>query len=166
MERKEEKGEGDSEFASRRRWWWAIILVFVLILFLIVEVMNGQRKLPSTHFNGLLTTAPIIIILFRVLLLLSIHDLPHPMAHLMRRLPTIIYVPIILIFVVVGMTVVPEDAVHRRHRVGDDNARTRDLFRIARKEAVRVVRSIAFFDLTLAFTLTPARLAFPRAKGR
>ena len=54
--------------------------------------------------------------------------------------------------------VVLEDAVHR----GNDDVRTNDLFRIARKEAVRLgvhVRRIAF-SLFIAFT----RLALSRTK--
>jgi uncharacterized membrane protein YhaH (DUF805 family) len=168
--RKRNKGE----FASRRRWWWAIILV-LLVLLLIIKVVNGPRKLSSTHFDRLLTATPIIILLFRILLLfLSIHVLPPPRAHPMRRPrpiphPAIIHVhfPIVLILVTVVMVVVSEDAVHRRHRVGNDDARTRDLFRITRKEAVRVaIGSSIAFDLSTAFALTFTRLAFPRAKGR
>jgi hypothetical protein len=57
--------------------------------------------------------------------------------------------------------VMSEDAMHR---VGNDDARTGDLFRIARKEAVRVsVRRIAF-SLSIAFTIAFTQLAFSRTK--
>src|SRR5712672_7852 len=57
--------------------------------------------------------------------------------------------------------VLSEDAMHR---VGNDDAWTNDLFRITRKEAVRVpVRRIVF---TLTLTLTFTRLAFSRTKRR
>jgi hypothetical protein len=82
--------------------------------------------------------------------------------------PTIIYVPIILIILVLmvveigTMAVVRGDAEYSRHRVGNDNARTNDLFRIARKEAIRVVGSIGFsFSLSTYFNLAFARMASP-----
>jgi hypothetical protein len=51
-----------------------------------------------------------------------------------------------------AVIIMTEDVMNR---VGDDDARTDDLFRIARKEAVRVsVRPIASIAFTIAFTRT------------
>src|SRR5216684_3429845 len=64
-QRKRGKKKCDCRFESRRRRWWTIIF---LILILILEITICPRKLPSTHLNRTLRTAPLTPLILLILI--------------------------------------------------------------------------------------------------